>query len=982
MHSPIRKSRCCARRGPAAYDGCREHRPSLYGRYPLAMALIFAASPAAFAQQLRPDSDAIGLELETIDVVGSHLRRVDLETQHPVLVIEREALLRTGLSDVAGILQTITSNGQTLNRNVNNGGNGEARLNLRSLGDNRTLVLLDGRRFVAGLEGAVDLSAIPLALVERVEVLRDGASAIYGSDAIAGVVNIVTRREVTGGEASFQYGENDHGDGASRAFDVTYGAKGEGWSVAAGASYGKDDPVFARDRDISRLPYFGLPLAATGSLTTPYTRFIPQSGGGYLRLIEGRPGTSPDDFRPLDPASDGYNYTLQNYLRTPQERRSLFVQTRYEFAADLALTANLLRTERRSSQQLAEPVVSFSPFLLDANGEPIGISAGSVFNPFGEDMVAGSRRFVEAGPRRFEQDVDTTRLGFGLDGLFALGTREFSWGAHYSATRADADEFVSPYADNARLALALGPSFRDASGVARCGTAGAVVEGCVPLDLFGPPGSITREMLAYVGISAHNRKRSDSRSFELHAAGEAFDLPAGPAGLAIGYERRSESGYNRPDAVIASGNANGTGVTYDATEGRYTVDEAFAELNLPLVNDRPFARQLDVSLASRHSDYSEFGGTTNSQLGLRWKPVDDLLVRGNIGEGFRAPSLFNLYSGAYDSVGQLPDPCAAANAPSSATLARCQAAGVPPDVQEGEAYITYGANRNLQPERALSRSIGLVYSPRNLEGFEATVDWYRIQIRDAIGDRSPEAVLSDCYVRGDAAACARTTRAPDGSLLRVVATAQNLPGGLETEGVDFGVTYRRSTRAGDLVFAWDNAYVDYYGELHQPARNTVLPDGSPAQGNVVADNRTPGGFYTVVWRLRSNLSLQWSRDGWSASVGARYFSPGDEDCSIVTDTAAYLEQPELARLCTSPYREIDVDGSGTASPAPQNRVASVTYFDLEAGWQTPWNAKITLGVRNAFDRDPPVAYSTQFNSFFADFDVPGRQWYASYRQRF
>ncbi len=947
---------------------------------PLAATLLSLCGGNTFAQQLTPDDEAI--KLDRVEVVGSHLRRVDMETQHPVLVIEREALLRTGLTDVADILQTITSNGQTLNRNINNGGNGEARLNLRSLGDNRTLVLLDGRRFVAGLEGAVDLTAIPLALVERVEVLRDGASALYGSDAIAGVVNIVTRRDYTGGEAGIQFGENAHGDGTSRAFDITYGITGERWNVAAGASYSKDDPILARDRAISRLPYFGLPLAATGSLTTPYTRLIRESGGGYVRLIEGRPGTSADDFRPLDPATDGYNYTLQNYLKTPHERRSVFAQARYEFSSRLALRTNLLRTERRSSQQLAEPVVSFSPFLLDADGNPIGIAADNVYNPFGEAIVTGSRRFVEAGPRRFEQDVDTTRLSFGLDGLFELGAREFTWGVDYSATRADEGEFVSPYADNARLARALGPSFRDAAGVERCGTPGAVIAGCVPLDLFGPPGSITREMLDYVGVSAHNRRRADSRDLLLHAEGEAFDLPAGPVGIATGYEHRRESGYNRPDAVIASGNANGTGVTYEATEGDYTVDEAYVEVNLPLLTGRPLARQLDVSLASRYSDYSAFGATTNSQFGLRWKPVDDLLVRGNIAEGFRAPSLFDLYSGAYDSIGQLPDPCAAVNSPSAATLSRCRAAGVPVDVREGESYITYGANRDLAPERALSRSVGFVYSPHWLDGFEATVDWYRIQIRDAIGDRSPDAVLADCYERGDAAACARITRAADGSLVRVVATAQNLPGGLETEGVDFGFNYRRSTSAGDFVFAWDNAYVDYYGELHQPARNTLLPDGTRAQGNVVADNRSPGGFYTVVWRLRSNLSLAWSRGDWNASVGARYFSPGDEDCSIVTDTAAYLERPELNALCSNPGREIDVDGSGTASPAPQNRVASVTYFDLEAGWQTPWNAKITLGVRNAFDRDPPVAYSTQFNSFFADYDVPGRYWYASYRQRF
>jgi iron complex outermembrane recepter protein len=947
----------------------------------VSVSLLALACSQAQAQQIKVAGDAI--KLEKVEVVGSHLRKVDLETQHPVLVIEREELLRTGLTDIADILQTITSNGQTLNRNINNGGSGESRVNLRSLGDNRTLVLVDGHRLVSALDGGVDLTAIPLALVERVEVLRDGASAIYGSDAIAGVVNIVTRRQYKGGEAGVYFGENSHGDGLRRAYDLTWGTAGEGWSVAAGAAYTKDDPIFARDRDISALPYYGLPLDVTGSLTTGSSRLLRASGGGFLRLIPGRDGTSPDDFAPVDFSAGRYNYAVQNYLQTPQERRALFGQARFEFSPSLALSANLLHNERRSAQQLAEPVVSFNPFLDGPIGE-IAISADNVYNPFGEDIVQGNRRFIEAGPRRFAQEVDTTRLHTALDGSFALGARDFTWGASYTATRAEQKEWVTPYADNSRLALALGPSFRDAGGVARCGTPDAVIAGCVPLDLFGPLGSMTPEMIDYVSISAHNRKRSDSRDLLLHAEGEIIDLPAGPLSLAAGYEHRSESGYNRPDAVIASGNANGTGVTYDATSGSYSVDEAFVEVNLPLLVDQPLARQLDVSLASRYSDYSEFGGTTNSQAGLRWKPVNDVLVRANIAEGFRAPALLDLYSGAVIYGGYIADPCAAMNNPNAATLARCQSAGVAPDVEDNDAVnITEGGNRQLQPERALSRSLGLVYSPAWLEGLEANIDWYRIQIRDAIGDRSSQAVVDDCYQRGDNAACARLTRLPgNGNIASVLATKQNLPGGLETEGFDFGLSYRRSTGLGDFRLGWDNAYVSYYGELHQPVRGAILADGSPAQGNIVADNRNPGGFYSVVWRLRSTLSLAWQRDAWNASAAARYFSPGDEDCSIVTDAAFLADDPSLERLCSDPGRMLDIGNTGEPVPAPLNRVGSVTYFDLEAGWRAPWNGKFTLGLRNAFDRDPPVSYSALANSFIPDYDVPGRYWYASYRQSF
>lgn len=942
------------------------------------LALICAPASAQL-----PAADAEAVRLEQVDVVGSHLRRADLETQHPVLVIEREALLRTGLTDIADILQTITSNGQTLNRTINNGGNGEARVNLRSLGDNRTLVLVDGHRLVAALDGGVDLTAIPLPLVERVEVLRDGASAIYGSDAIAGVINIVTRRRYRGSEGGLYAGENAHGDGLRRAYDLTWGGAGDSWSVAAGAAYTKDDPIFARDRAISQLPYYGLPLEATGSLTTGSSRLLLESGDNFLRLIPGRSGRSPEDFAVVDPSAGRYNYATQNYLQTPQERRALFGQARLEFGPRLAFSANLLHNERRSAQQLAEPVVSFNPFLEGPVGE-IAISADNVYNPFGEVVILGNRRFIEAGPRRFSQEVDTTRLHAALDGGFAIGTRDFSWGAGYTATRADQREFVTPYADNSRLRLALGSSFIDAAGVARCGGASAVIPGCVPLDLFGPLGSITPAMLDYVTLSARNRKRSDSRDFTVHAAGEALDLPAGPLGVAAGYQHRRESGYNRPDAVIASGNANGTGVTYEATSGDYAVDEAYVEVNLPLLAELPLARQLDVSLASRYSDYSEFGGTTNSQFGLRWKPWDSLLVRGNIAQGFRAPSLFDLYSGAYSYGGFISDPCAGSSNPSAATLARCSALGVAADVEDSDSVnITQGGNRALQPERALSRHVGLVYSPAWLEGLEITVDSYRIQIRDAIGDRAAQAVVDDCYQRGAAAACARIGRVSgSGAVSSVLATAQNLPGGLETEGVDAGLSYRRSTDHGDFRIVWDNAYVGYYGELHQPARGAILPDGSPAQGNIVSDNRNPGGFYAVVWRLRSNLSLAWRRDDWSASLGARYFSRGDEDCSVVTDTAFFAGDPGLERLCSNPGRVLDIGNTGEPVPAPENRIGSVTYFDLEAGWQAPWEARVTVGLRNAFDRDPPVSYAAFANSFIPDYDVPGRYWYMSYRQSF
>ncbi|HKT42491.1 MAG TPA: TonB-dependent receptor plug domain-containing protein, partial [Rhodanobacteraceae bacterium] len=268
---------------------------------------------AAQAVQQPGDTTAPPQTLQTIVVTGTHIRGIELETQHPVFKLDRDQIARLGFTSISDVVQTIVANGETLNRNINNDGNGEQLVNLRSLGPNRTLVLLNGQRFVTDIDGAVDLSAIPLALVERVEVLLDGASAIYGSDAIAGVINIITRSDFEGGEAGAYLGQNSHGDGTRRAFDASFGHKADRWSVAGGLEYSRDDPIFAGSRAISSVPIAGLPASLTGSFFTPYSWLFPASGsfacGGpcFLRLIDGRPGTSVNDFRLVDQNTDLYN---------------------------------------------------------------------------------------------------------------------------------------------------------------------------------------------------------------------------------------------------------------------------------------------------------------------------------------------------------------------------------------------------------------------------------------------------------------------------------------------------------------------------------------------------------------------------------------------------------------------------------------------------------------------------------------------------
>lgn len=679
--------------------------------------------------------------LQTIVVTGTHIRSIDLQTQHPLLVLKREDLLATGLTDIAQIAQHIVSNGQTQNRNINNGNDGRELVNLRSLGANRTLVLVNGQRWVSALDGAVDLSAIPMALVESIEVLKDGASAIYGSDAIAGVVNIITHKDFHGAELGTYAGETDHGDGLRRDLDFSYGGSGDRWNASFGVEYAKDDPVMARDRAISSVPIAGLPLGATGA-----TYLMFRYDNGPFTLASGRPGTAPGDFRPFDFASDwGVNYAAWNYLETPLERKAIFAQGRYDVTPTLSFAADALFNRRRSAQQLAPPRVNFGAFCCAGASNGFNLSQDSVYNPLGETIKAFQRRFLEDGPRRFEQSVDTTRVHLGIEGMFDVAGRAVAWGADATHTRAVQRETIGPYQDNARLQLAVGPSFFDPDGIARCGTPASPIEGCVPIDLLGAPGSITPAMLDYVDVHASNRLGSEGRDYNLHATSRLFDLPAGAVNAAAGLEYRRESGRDDPDESLASGRANGGGINYRPTSGSYSVKEAFAEVEIPLVAGHPFVRQLDLDVATRWSDYSRFGGTANSQWALRWKPADDLLFRASYIQGFRAPSVLDLFQGLVATGEGTADPCASRSHPSASTLARCAALGVPANVPDyGGTDVTLGGNPALRPEVSRTRTLGLVFDPSWLPDLSATLDWYRIEVVDAIGERSAQAMLNAC----------------------------------------------------------------------------------------------------------------------------------------------------------------------------------------------------------------------------------------------
>jgi len=916
--------------------------------------------------------------LDRIEVTGSRIKRADAETSQPVFSLSRDEIKAQGLTSVGDVIQNLTSNGSTLNTTQNNGGNGETRVSLRNLGSNRTLVLVNGRRWVpgTGLGGATDLNTIPTAAVERIEVLKDGASVIYGSDAIAGVVNVILRNDFEGAEANAYWGQFDEGDGERYSADVTIGSRGDRWSAMMGAGHVTEKPVFAGDRAISAIPVFNTTPFFGASSTTPNGVFgfgpagATGPGGVGGRITNDGPN-SP--FRPFV-AADNYNFAPDNYLITPQERISLFSRAHLDITDNVRFVASGVYNERKSSQFLAAmPVVAGLPAGNTLAGQ-IRISANSIYNPFGETVTWIQRRVNESGGRVFAQDVDTFGFNGYFEGTFEIGDRFFSWDAGYMYAENESITRTDGLFNVAALTQALGPS-EIRNGVPVCVTApgGAVISGCVPMNFLGGNGSITPEMLAFSSFVAFDQRGYEMKDYFANISGELLPLPAGPLSFAFGVEHRRESGFDQPDALINSGNT--TGNARRATAGGFNIDEAYLEFQVPLLADAPLAEILEFNVATRYSDYSNFGDTTNSKFGFRWKPITDLLVRGNYSEGFRAPSVAELFAGQGDSFPPISDPCANsiggvassnfANL-SAAGQARCLATGVPAGgyaQANSQIRITVGGNPNLGPEESETTTLGLVYSPSWIEGVDVAFDYWKIEMENVIAARTAQFLLNDCFRDAGSSptsngSCTGIQRGVGGQVNDVLQSSFNFAT-LDVEGYDLTLNYRMpETAYGNFSFTWDTTYLSNY-EFNN--------DGNNLAGEYFDRNNN--------WRIRSNLMTRWQYGDFSATWFMRFYSKQDESCGAVAGNATFRV------LCSDPNRIVN-NAAGIPVFARENRIGGTTYNDISGSWDSPWNAKLTLGINNALDKDPPVSYSTFANSFDPQYEIPGRFYYFQYSQKF
>lgn len=989
--------------------------------HPLSSAVRFALSAGAIGllgfaamptlAQDTADTGAAVTQLDRIEVLGSRIRRVEGETALPVLSITRQEIERTGLTQLADIMRELSVNGPSLSLNTNNGNtSGNSSVNLRNCASNRTLVLVNGRRWVSnnGLDGTVDLSSIPLAAVDRIDVLKDGASALYGSDALCGVINIQTRTNFEGAQATAYIGRYQQGDGEREAYSFTIGGASDRWSGLLNMSYTQQDEVSAGDRAISAVPLFGFPANVSSpgraSPVGPFGNFnVP--GRGNITLDPNRPGCQVNqvcaptvgttDFRNYNFLTDGYNFAPDNHLVQPQKTYALFGQASYQLMDAVRFSTEVFYNHRLGEAQLAAQPLS-----------PLTISAQSVYNPFGVNIIGGAFRPADF-PRIFGQEQDTWRFSGAFDGSFELADRYFYWDAGYTYAENRQLQPKNGFYFSTRVAQATGPSFIDGTGVARCGTPTAIIAGCVPMNVMGGPAGFTQAMFDYIAVNPKNVQRSSQESFTANLNGDLFSLPAGQIAFAVGFEHRVEEGSSEPDPLTAAGLVLGDN-PFLPTRGSYKVDEVYAELNIPLLADATFAKLLDVSLAARYSDYSTFGDTTNPKVSLRWQPGDEVMVRGSWGEGFRAASVSELFAGQATGRPAFQDPCSATNPQfiaSAATRAQCAATGVPAGFvsQLGQTFATTGGNPNLQPETSVSKTLGVVYSPSWAQGLDLYLDWYNLEIKNAIGSLATSTIINECYVQLNQNSCSLITRDTTGAvngnpgeISRILATNINFIGGLETEGYDFGAAYRfETTNWGNFNVRLDNTYVAYFGDVGKPNRGELNPDGRISAGNVVGTLPSGSSAGAPRHRLRSNLNTVWNIGDFAVSTTLEYRSRVRATCNNVFNTATALGNidpvyRELINMCSDPDRLIDVYrfAPGTSNieavptRVPSHMLGGTTYTHLQGTWSAPWEGKLTMGVRNLFNKQPPFSSDSFANSFDAQYLIPGRFYYFNYQQSF
>ena len=937
-------------------------------RTSVALVALSAGAAAQAAQGSVDPAAAVpvtSVSSDDIVITGSRIRRSPLDLNAPRVFIDKADMEKTGLNSVNDVLQRLPSAGGGINSKFNNSGNlgnppngagvgaGAAEIDLRYLGSNRTLVLVDGLRYLngasaSGVPGSVDLNSIPESMIERVEVLQDGASTIYGSDAISGVVNIITKKGQNGFAASAQVGSYlDTDDGWSQNYQLSWGnSTSSPTQIVVGGNYVKNDGVLAADRAISAFPSPYTTACSASCSSYPLTgRYSFVFAGGPLTLNAPFTTTAPPypaSFRPFV-VGDRFNFAPYNYLDIPLKRYGLFGNLVQELTGDMHLRIKALWNRRESVNQAAPIPLGVGPDT--GSGTPldnITISATNPYNPFGFDLIPNGlpggnyndirRRVVEAGPRHFEQTVKTYYGSATLDGR--LGG-EWYWDVNGIWGKNKASQVMFGNLNAARVAQALGP-------VASC------TAPCVPLNVFGTPGAITPAMLAFIGFDQHDSSSQDLWGTSANISGKWFDMGGGPLGIAVGAEYRRLKGRFDPDPVVQAGNSSD--IPAQASRGSYHVAEVFAEFNAPFLKDRPGAELLELNGSGRYSRYKTDTGRTFSKsvfkTDLNWKPVEAIRLRASYAEGFRAPSIGELKGSPSRFDSQIDDPCSANSALArrfnndAAVRANCLTQGVPATGSttgpQDQLSVTTGGNPALNPETSTSYILGVVVNP--VRGFTAELNWYNIKVKNAIQSVSAITTLQRCVYNNDPLSCSAVSRSATGNITQINGVLQNIAS-IRTNGIDLNLAYRtRLSNMGTLGLTWNNTFLHKFDVSTPTATGNVLEQraglelGSPTQG---------------FPKWKSIGVVDWTGFGFGATFTGRYISN---------------------------IRERNNN---------HNSLGSIFYTDAQLRWMPTFNLlgyapELAVGVNNLFNKKTPGCLSCDTSGNFDAnvYDTPGRYYYA------
>jgi iron complex outermembrane receptor protein len=975
---------------PSGAQPAAEPAPNQPAPAPEGGAAPAPTSPALSDEELAKLSEQEA-KTEVITVTGSLIGRKEVDSPSPLTVVDKEKLEGAGVTNVGDVLQKIPAQGNALNAQNNNGGNGSTRIDLRSLTPARTLVLLNGRRVVPsglGADTSVDFGTIPLAMIERVEVLKDGASAIYGSDAIAGVVNIITRSNMNGTEASVYTSTTSHNDGTNYDLSFVTGHSSNRGNITFSGGYQKQDPVMAGDRGFSNLKHSygfsscsdddiamgmcavqsGSPSGATGRINalvkghelqipgcnpTADNPYCTSDGTGGFRNYMGATATT---------LGDNYNFQPLNYILTPSSRVNLFSNGHYDITRNAHVFFEGQFNSRSSEQQLAEEPVDLGLF-------GIAYSAKNAYNQFGQDIVDYRRRLTEFGPRSSKQNVNTTRLVVGLNGNLPeeLGVlNNWKWETSYNYGRNESTQASHGDLILSHLAAALGPTFQDGANGLGCGTSKATqVANCVPLDLLHPGmATIPKAAIDYLTFTGTQSGFNDQHTALATTSGKLVDLPNhGDISLAIGGDYRFERGGQQPDPLTATGDT--TGNANAPTLGSYHAFEGFGELSVVPFSGGEFLKWVELNAAGRAYSYNTFGsGVTGKITGL--VRVDHgIAMRGTYGNAFRAPNVNELFSGQADSFPAIEDPCD--QTPPSAkgkmvqlsdqAAKQCAADHPGGNVPAGSSFnssqqrTTIGGNPKLTSETAQVGTAGLVYEP--LRGLALTADYWHINIDNAITTLPVTTILSQCYEAGQESFCNQITRNDVHQISHVLDTFQNV-GSITTSGLDFSASYQYRTNAGTFRHSLEGTYLFQYNvDTGTIDPNTMTENVIHGRGNYDLNGLYPD--------LKFNVFTTWSHpSGLGAGINLRFVNSSIE-CE---DNNCNLNHAADQRREVSKY----VNGDLFASYALKS---------------TQGTTSVTVGMNNALNVTPPLVYNNIAQD--ADpsvYDFLGRQFYVRLSQLF